>query len=290
MRRITELMGNINSNHWILEILRIFDPLLKFLGLDENLFGSKQDEFLKILDLDKQFLVHPFHMWFHKLLKKVIILDSEAVYDTIRDIFLNHLTTQSPNCLLCPEEHGCCHGNYSVEVIDYKRIITKELIDSSLITRFRSKYKIRLIKDEKGNRYCGAFDISTKKCLVHQFKPQTCCKYPLITDVHNWSYELIAWTGPCAHSNKIWATRVHPAIMNSTRDLWVDSNYLWKAERNISYRINNQITDEINEIILRILAIKRYSWPYKREITKQILLEDYSESSIQKAFQIVKSF
>jgi Fe-S-cluster containining protein len=287
MRRLIEFLAITTHNHWIYEILKIFEPVLTFLGLDEGFFVLKQNEFLEIVNSEKQFLVHPFHIWFHNLLKKVIILNSQAVYDSIRDMFLNHFAIRSPNCLQCPEEHGCCHGNYSIELIDYRRIISMELIDPSIISRFHSKYKIKLIKDENGNRFCGAFDRSSKKCLIHQFKPQTCCKYPLVCDVHNWSYELLAWTGTCAHSDIQWATRVHPAIMNSTRDLWVHSNLLWETEQEISNHLKKPLEDEIKQIILRILAIKQYALPYKAGIIKKILLEDFSEAAIQKAFQIV---
>ena len=219
----------------------------------------------------------------------MVILDSKAVYDTIREIFLHRIAYKSPNCLQCPEEHGCCHGNYSLELIDYQRIIAQNLIDPSLIARSGRKYKVRLLKDRNGRQHCGALDISTKKCLIHAFKPPTCCKYPLISNIHNWSQELMAWTGTCAHSDKIWATRVHAAIMNSVRDLWVHSNLLWEDEQDLFYRLKIEpVNVELSEIISRMLALKQCNWPYKNEMMTKILLEDYSETSIQTAFRLIK--
>ncbi len=288
MHKLSEL-AVASNNTWIKEITGIFEPLLQLIALDEEFFRVKQSEFREIVQNEKPFNVHPFHIWFQNLLKNVIILESQTTYDTIRDLFLHRFPLQAPNCLQCPDEHGCCHSTYSIENIDYKRIIANRLIDPLLISRFLSKYKLKLNKDKTGKHYCGAFDVSTKKCIIHQFKPSTCCKYPLISNIQNWSSDLMAWTGNCAHCDTIWATRVHPAIMNICRDLWVKAQLLWESEQNLIYRIKEPIDVEIKEIISRILSIKQCSWPYKMMMMKKILLEDYPEAVIQKAFQMFKS-
>lgn len=278
------------ENPRIKELIDIFEPLLNLLALDEEFFTLKQKEFAEIIISPKKFQVHPFHNWFQNLLKNVIIMDSQAVFDAIRDLFLNRIAIQSPNCLECPDEHGCCHSTYKIDLIDYNRVIAHNLVHPSLFSRSRNKHKIKLIKDEKGINHCGAFDKSSRKCLIHQFKPPTCCKYPLISNIRDWSDELMAWTGSCAHNEKVWATRVHPAIMNACRNLWVDAQLLWESEQKLFHRLKEQINIEMKEILSFILAIKQVNWPYKTVIAKKILLETYSESAIQRAFQIIKKF
>ena len=290
MRKLVELMADTYLS-WIKEIRNIFDPLLNHLVFDNELFNLKQNEFRNIQASEKPFLTHPFHIWFRELLKEGVILDSLATYDNIRDLFLNRIAFQAPDCLQCAAEHGCCHGTYSIEPIDYERIVAHRLIDQAMISRFFSKYKIKLIKDQSRQIHCGAFEISSKKCLIHQYKPPTCCKYPLITDIHKWSAEMMAWTGNCAHSNEIWATRVHPAIMNgSLREIWVNAHFLWEKEQNIFYRLKIQEKSEMKDIIARILALKQRGKLYKPILIKKVLTEDYSEASIQEAFQIMKGF
>jgi len=289
MHKLIELLTD-GKKSWINEILIIFKPLLSLLAVDNEFFNLKKVEFEKIIENPKSFLTHPFHIWFQNLLKNVIILDGQAVYDTIRDLFLNRFALQSPNCLACPDEHGCCHNTYSIEHIDYKRIIANKLIDPSFISRFRSKYKLKLVKDSNGNKHCAAFDVSTKKCLIHQFKPPTCCKYPLISNVHEWSAERMAWTGNCAHHTEVWVTRVHPAIMNVCRDLWVYAHLLWESEQSLWFRLKKPLDTELKEILSRILALKQCNWIYKNAMLKKILLEDYSESVVITALRLMKKF
>jgi Fe-S-cluster containining protein len=289
MRKLIELMAECNLP-WIKEIQQIFEPLLNLLALDNESFSLKQNEFLSLQKSAKSFLRHPFHHWFRNLLKEAVIIDSLATYDTIRDLFLNRIALQAPNCLECPDEHGCCHGTYSIEPIDYDRIIANKLIDPSNLTQFYNKYKAKLVKDQNQQQYCSAFDISTKRCLIHQFKPPTCCKYPLITNIHEWSSEMMAWTGTCAHTDKIWATRVHPAVMNLLRELAVAAQFLWEKEQNIFYRLKNQQNPEIKGIISRILALNHANNSDKSMIIEKILMEDYPESSIQQTFKLMKQY
>ncbi len=289
MRKLLELMAE-NNIPWITAIQKIFEPLLNLLALDNEAFSLKQNEWMSLQRSAKPFLTHPFHIWFRDLLKGGIQLDSLATYDTIRDLFLNGIALQAPNCLQCPDEHGCCHGTYSIEPIDYERMIAKKLVDPSDISRFRNKYKVKLVKDQNRQIHCGAFDISTKNCLIHQFKPPTCCKYPLISNIHNWSSEMMAWTGTCAHTDKIWATRVHPAIMNILREIWVAAQFLWEKEQNIFYRLKTEQNPELKKIISRILALSQSARPYKMIIIKKILAENYPESSIQEALKLMKRY
>ena len=289
MRKLVELNADPNIS-WIKEIQNTFEPLLNLLALDNELFILKQNEFSNILKSEKPFLTHPFHLWFRNLLKEGIILDSVATNDTVRNLFLNRIALQAPDCLQCSDEHGCCHGTYSIEPIDYDRIIANRLIDSTIISRFLRKYKVKLIKDQNRQIHCGAFDISSKKCLIHQYKPPTCCKYPLISDVHKWSSELMAWTGNCAHRTEPWVTRVHPAIMNVLREIWVSAQFLYETEQNVFYRLKTQQKSEIKVIISRILALTQCSKLFKPIMIKKILSEDYSEGSIQEALQMMKKF
>jgi len=289
MRKLLELMAE-NNIPWIKAIQKIFEPLLNLLALDNEAFSLKQNEWVSLQRSAKPFLTHPFHIWFRDLLKGGIQLDSLATYDTIRDLFLNGIALQAPNCLQCPDEHGCCHGTYNIEPIDYERIMAKKFVDPSNISRFRNKYKVKLVKDQNRQIYCGAFDISTKNCLIHQFKPPTCCKYPLISNIHYWSSEMMAWTGTCAHTDKIWATRVHPAIMNILREIWVAAQFLWEKEQNIFYRLKTEQNPELKEIISRILALSQSARPCKMIIIKKILAENYPESSIQEALGLMKRY
>jgi len=289
MRKLIDLMAECNLP-WIKEIQKIFEPLLNLLAFDNESFSLKQNEFLSLQQSAKSFLTHPFHLWFRNLLKEAIILDSLAAYDAIRDLFLNRIALQAPNCLECPDEHGCCHGTYSIEPVDYDRIIAKKLIDPSNLSQVRNKYKVKLVKDQNRQLYCGAFDISTRKCLIHQFKPPTCCKYPLISNIHEWSGEMMAWTGTCAHTDKIWATRVHPAIMNILREIAVAAQFLWEKEQEIFDKLRNQQNPEIKGIISRILAFRHSIGSDRMIMVKKILLEDYPESSIQQAFELMKHY
>ncbi len=284
MRKLIEIVKRAD-NTLINEVLEIFTPLLNLLALDNELFHFKQTEFEEIIESKKQFLHHPFHLWFKNLLKSVIILDSQAVYDMIRNLFLDRFALRSPNCLMCSDEYGCCHSTYSLEQIDYERIITKNLVDSSFISRFRNKNKLRVLKDGKNRKYCAAFEISSKKCMIHPFKPPTCCKYPLISNIHNWSEELEAWTGTCAHAEELWITRVHPAIMNNCRDLWIYAQLLWDSEQKFFYRLKDPVESEILEIIRHILAMKQCKWLRNPFIIKKLLHENYSVLNIQLAFK-----
>ncbi len=288
MRRLVELL-KCAKNSWMKDILEQFKPLLKLLALDEEFYSVKEKEFSQILSNETRFLIHPFHKWLPNLLRNVIILDSQAVYDTMRNLFLQGFALKSPDCLNdCRNNYACCHGNYAINPIDYQRIIANNLLDPSLFSCLRNKYKLKLAIDKNQRKYCCALDVSTKKCLIHQYKPPTCCKYPLISNIQTWSEELTAWTGMCAHSDVVWATRVHPAVLKKCRDLWVDSHLLWESEQNVFYRIKEPISSEIRELLSRILSIKQSSWPYKKTIIKRVLLENYSEPSIQKALTLLK--
>lgn len=287
MRKLIELNADTNIP-WIKEIQNTFEPLLNLLGLDNELFVAKQNGFLNLLECEKAFLTHPFHLWLRDLLKEGIILDSLATYDTIRNLFLNRIALQAPNCLQCSDEHGCCHGTYSIEPIDYDRIIADKSIDPACLSRFFRKYKVKFIKDQNRLIHCGAFDFSTKKCLIQRYKPPTCCKYPLISDVHKWSSELMAWTGKCAHSDELWVTRIHPAIMDVLREIWISAQFLYEMEQNTFYRLKTQQNPEIRAIISRILALKQRSKLFKPIMIKKIISEDFSEGCLQEALQMMK--
>ncbi len=289
MRKLAHIFTNV-ENRYIKEILDLFNPLLKLLALDNEFYLLKKDEFSTLIQKKKPFQYHPFHLWFKRLLKNAVILDSLQVYDCVRYLFLNHFAIASPDCLECPDKYGCCHRTYTIEIIDYERIIAKKLINHTLLSHTRNRTKLRLHKDRNGQKYCSAFDLSTKKCLIHPFKPPTCSKYPLISNIHNWSNDLMAWTGKCAHSKELWVTRVHPAVMNSCRDLMMHAQLLWESERALLNHIATPLDCKMKEILSRTLALKQLKMPYKDLIIKKILLEDYSESTVLRAIQLTKKY
>ena len=111
MRKLVELLKHA-KNTWMREILKIFEPLLEFIALDEEFYNLRETEFIRIQSNEKRFLLHPFHKWFSQLLRNVIILDSQGAYDTIRHLFLHRIALKSPDCLTeCRNNYACCHGN-----------------------------------------------------------------------------------------------------------------------------------------------------------------------------------
>ncbi|MHA1267220.1 MAG: YkgJ family cysteine cluster protein [Candidatus Helarchaeota archaeon] len=245
------------------------------------------------MERDNKFPLHPFHRWIPYLLKNVIILNSQAVYDTIRTLFTTRIALQAPNCLFdCSDNYACCHGNYLINAIDYHRILAHDLIPPTYFTKKGNEYRLKLVKEKNKRTHCIALDVKTKRCLIQDFKPPTCCKYPLISNIHHWSAELCAWTGNCAHSTKLWATRVHPAIMNSLRDLWIRAQVLWEKEQEVFMKIKGKLkvdqNPELFELISHILSIRQSNWGYSSKYLKSFLLKSYPRSSIDYAFKLLK--
>ena len=60
MRRLIELTKIAKNSSWINEILEVFEPLLTLIGVDDEFFAVKKNEFSELSRNEKRFLIHPW--------------------------------------------------------------------------------------------------------------------------------------------------------------------------------------------------------------------------------------
>ncbi|MHC1592073.1 MAG: YkgJ family cysteine cluster protein [Candidatus Helarchaeales archaeon] len=202
-------------------IADILEPVLELLELEETrceIFSKR------LLLLDRNSPKKPkfakfvrFQGIISEILARAKITNDLKLHDATRKVFLTRIPIRSTNCLTeCRSIHGCCHGQYTVELIDYERIISKNLLSRDDFMKFRNKYKLKLVG--KDDAHCIAFNASDKTCKIHEYKPVTCTKYPIMPCVFKATPHL-TWSGKCAHGGT-WETQISPILLKSLDDLW----------------------------------------------------------------------
>jgi len=272
-------------------LIDIFSNIIPFLKLLDEDYIDFKTKFEATLTVQKKFPYHPLHSLFEDLLLKSVITDAVKVYDGIRDVFLYKISLFSPDCLAsCPDEHGCCHSSYSTNKLDYLRIQAENLLDPSHFIVKKDSYKLK-IKVQNGVKICSALELPSKRCLIHKYKPSTCCKYPLVINTR-WDDELACWVNKCAHSieAKSWGTKVSPLIIEALRTLWVKSYLMWEAEYDIKKNYPDLFeNEELYKILKDILSIRKCLYIINREETLALLEKNYKRADILKVFNIVKT-
>ncbi|MHA1229271.1 MAG: YkgJ family cysteine cluster protein [Candidatus Helarchaeota archaeon] len=298
-----------------------FDIIKHFKILKQDLNEFKWDYKLsKYININRPLNKHPIHSLFKEILLNSIIVNSIEVNDGIRNIFLNKIAHFSPNCLKeCPEKFGCCHSSYTINKIDYLRILNEKLLEPSAFIVKNGKFKLKTKIIDKCTT-CIALKNNSRLCMVHKYKPSTCTKYPIINSVNKWDRILNCWTGSCVHypDNKAWGTKVSPIIVQSMRDLWIRAQLICENKYEIinSNKIinSNQIiypnkimqldtgnildnndrfnnfkmsNPESEKILEHILGIRKCKYIVNKEKTIKLLKNLFKECDIEKIYNII---
>ncbi len=278
------------KNHYFIKIFEIFELILNQLVIPDLDFEFQKANLEKFNEFTNQELnlnkILKFQNYLKDLFSKSFIHDSIKLYDLIRGAFLNRIAKKSPDCLTeCRDFHGCCHGNYSVELIDYNRIISERIFPFENFYKKNGKYKLKLkeINDEK---FCIAFDFDKKCCLIHKYKPPTCSKYPLITNVFTWNKEQKLWIGHCAHGGN-WTTYVSPIILQGLSKLWIKTILLWEREQEFLSKYESKLNVNGINIGKKILTINSNKI-YNRQSILNLLSDDFSINDIISVFNLLK--
>ncbi|MFX1451787.1 MAG: hypothetical protein ACFFCM_13140 [Promethearchaeota archaeon] len=289
MREIKNFKNIIKIQHFI-RIFEIFEPLLAHLVLPDLEYGLQKIQLEKFNDYSNKELtlkqILKFQEFFKNLLLNSITQDALKVHDLIREAFLNKIAIKSPNCLTeCHDFHGCCHGFYSVELMDYNRIIFEKLLPQENFDYKYKKYRLKL-KKLNNETFCSAFDFKTKYCLIHKYKPPTCSKYPLITNVFTWNKEQKQWIGKCAHGGN-WTTYVSPIFLHGFSKLWIKTILLWEREQEFLSKFKSKLNNNKLAIGKIILAIKNNKI-YNRQMVINLLSEDYTKNDILELLNLIR--
>ncbi|MHA1301012.1 MAG: YkgJ family cysteine cluster protein [Candidatus Helarchaeota archaeon] len=289
MQQISKLKNFLKINEFI-KIFEIFEPILEQLKIPNYEYDLQKKNLIKYNRYSYQEIplkmIYRFHTLFKKLIVNAFIENSLKVHDLIREAFLNRIANESPDCLFeCRDIHGCCHGNYSVDLIDYKRIILEDLLPANNFIYKNCRYRIKL-KEVNGENICSAFDMRTKYCLIHKYKPPTCCKYPLISNTFIWNKEKQQWLGNCAHGG-IWATFVSPVILQGLNKLWVKSTILWEREQEFISKFTNKMDSEKIYLGKKLLAINM-NHIQKQNSILNLLSEEFSKEKILQIMNLMK--
>ncbi|MFX0133783.1 MAG: YkgJ family cysteine cluster protein [Candidatus Hodarchaeota archaeon] len=290
MQKIIKLECIPEIRHFI-KIFEIFKSILNHLALPDLDFELQKEYLEKFNNYTEQELtlnrILRFQYLFKNLLNKSFIQDSLKVHDLVREAFLNKIAIRSPNCLTeCRDFHGCCHGNYSVELIDYNRIISERLFPLENFSYKNGKYRLKL-RRIGNDPFCSAFDYKTKCCLIHKYKPPTCSKYPLITNVFNWNKEKKQWVGHCAHGGT-WTTYVSPVILQGLSKLWIKTILLWEREQDFLSKFESKLNINKIKIGKKLLTV-RSNKIYNLQSIISLLSEEFSKKEIIQVFNLFKT-
>ncbi|MHA1381138.1 MAG: YkgJ family cysteine cluster protein [Candidatus Helarchaeota archaeon] len=282
-------LKNILDNYEFKKIFKIFEPILMELFLPNIDFEIQKQQLENFNIISEEDLtlkkIISFQSYFKKLLTVSYINNPLKIHDLIRDSFLNRIAFRSPNCIKdCRDIHGCCHGNYSIDLIDYIRIIDEGLLTSDYFTYKNFRYRIKLKRVNKEN-VCSAFDMDEKICLIHKYKPPTCCKYPLISNTFIWNNDEKSWIGNCAHGG-IWATHVSPIVLQSLNKLWVKSILLWNKEQDFFKKYNLKLSKNKLNLGKKILTIKSNNI-YRRNTIINLLSDEFSKKDIKEILNLL---
>lgn len=289
MQKVINLKYFIKIHHGI-KIFEIFELILDYLALPDLEFEFQKANLEKFNDYTEKELnlkrILKFQNLFKNILVKSFIQDSMTLHDLIREAFLNRIAKKSPDCLTdCRDFHGCCHGNYSVELIDYNRIISERIFPFENFYNKKGKYRLKL-KEINNEQFCIAFDFDTKCCLIHKYKPPTCSKYPLITNVFTWNKEQKLWIGHCAHGGN-WTTYVSSIILQVLSNLWIKTILLWDREQEFLSRYKSKLNVNRINIGKKVLTINSNKI-YNRQSIFNLLSEDFSKNDIISVFSLLK--
>ena len=291
MKPVSELLNVLIGTDFEF-LLDIFSDLIPFLViLDEDV--EKEDwksKLSKSINASFGYKKHPIHSIFKDILLKSIIIDSIKLNDAIREAFLYKITLFSPNCIdECPDEHGCCHSSYSINKLDYNRIIEENLIDPNSFIIKNEKIKLRTKRVGKIIT-CIALDLQTRGCLIHKYKPSTCTKYPIINSVNRWDPKMNCWVGKCAHfpGKKSWGTKVSPIIVEALRTLWIKAQLIWESKQNIIKNFETlSANHKMNKILNYILALRKSRYIVGKDKTFRILKKKFAEEDVLKIYNIL---
>ncbi|MBD3229433.1 MAG: hypothetical protein GF329_14710 [Candidatus Lokiarchaeota archaeon] len=292
MKPVSHLLNILENTKFdfLLEIFLDIIKHLKILNYDYRI-ENWYNRIGAALDDKSGFKNHPMHLIFKSILLKSIITNSITVNDLIRKSFLYKIPLFSPSCLeQCPDEHGCCHSSYSIHKLDYLRIIEENLLDRSHFEVKNNKIKL---KTKRVNKVitCIALDSESRTCMIHKYKPSTCCKYPVINSVNKYDKNLKCWVGKCAHypKDKSWGTKVSPIVLEALRILWIKSQLIWEEE----YKIINQNQifnhdESLRRILRYIVGFRKSRYIVGKDKILKYLRIDFDEDQILKVYKIIQ--
>lgn len=291
MKSVSELLNILKNTNFDF-LLEIFSDIIKHLKIMKYDYTIEDwhNKILKDLNNQFEFKNHPIHSIFKNILLKSIIANGVEVNDSIRRCFLNKIPLFSPDCLSeCPDEHGCCHSSYTVHKLDYLRIIEEGLLNKSHFKINNNKIKLKT-KRHDNVITCIALD-TTRRCRINKYKPETCCKYPIINSVNKWDKNLECWVGNCAHypEEKSWGTKISPIIIEALRILWIKSQLIWEEEYTIIKK--NQIFNNnqfLRKILRYIIGLRKCRYIVGKNRILEILKEKFDESQILEVYDIIK--
>ncbi|TFF97922.1 MAG: YkgJ family cysteine cluster protein [Promethearchaeota archaeon] len=293
MKGTTEILDLLKGTEFEY-LITVFSDLTSFLKLldGDKYYEKYKNKIRRLLNKSKGFKNHPIHHIFKEIFSNSIIIDSIKVNDVIRETFLYKIPLFSPNCIdECPDTHGCCHSNYIVSELDYIRIIKEDLLDPSCFSKKRNKYKLKT-KRRDGVITCIALDDGSRNCLIHKYKPSTCCKYPIINSIDKWDKKLTSWVGGCAHypGKKSWGTKVAPIVINSLRTLWIKALLIWEDEYKVLQNNKEFENDEkLKEILSYVLGLRKSLYIMSREKTLKIFRKRFEPKKINYVIDTIQN-
>lgn len=289
VQTITRLFNDIKTPEYR-TVIEVLNPISSYLAIPKDILSKM---LLTLSSLDQNSASPPsrtqmihFQKVLAEFLLKFIILDAIGLYDGIRDIFLNHIPFNACDCLNeCRSAYGCCHGLYTVEKIDYERIISDDLLTITDFSPLKQKFKLKS-RNEK-EKFCVGFDQKTKSCKIHAYKPMTCTKYPLMPSVHE-QHENLTWKGACAHGD-IWTTKISPFVTEKLGKLWMKANLLYLYQLNAGIRFEKKsIPKNCKRLIFEIIRIRRSTNIIDPDGLFLYLSHEFSKEQIQEALSLMR--